>query len=137
VEFRIFYIVFVTSLPMFVLQLDDAIRAVDKELIEMIKLFRPTRRQLLRKLVLPSILPSIFTSWKINLGYGTRVVIVAELVGATVGVGNQLLIAQELFRMEAALAWTLMLVLFLSVSEQIIVQIENYALRYRPAKVFA
>jgi len=137
VEFRIFFIVFVTSLRMFALQVDDGIRAVNKELIEMIMLFRPSRLQALLKLIVPSILPHIFTSWKINLGYGTRVVIVAELVGATVGVGNQLLTAQELFRMEGAIAWTLMLVLFLLVTEQIIIQLEKYVLRYRPAKVFA
>ncbi|MCZ6450403.1 MAG: ABC transporter permease subunit [Deltaproteobacteria bacterium] len=134
VEFRIFYIVFITSLPMFALQVDDGIRAVNKDHIEMMMLFRPNRRQFLFKLILPSILPLIFTSWKINLGYGTRVVIVAELVGATVGVGNELLTAQELFRMEAAIAWTLMLVLFMLVTEQIIIQIENYVLRYRPDK---
>ena len=137
VELRIFYIVFVTSLPMFTVQLDDGIRAVHKDLIEMMRLFRPTRRQLLLKLILPSILPIMFTGWKINLGYATRVVIVAELVGATLGVGNQLLIAQELFRMEAAIAWTLVLVLFLLVSQQIIIQIENYVLRYRPVGVLA
>ncbi len=134
VEFRIFYIVFITSLPMFALQLDDAVRAVSNELIEMLKIFRPNRRQLVTKLILPAILPSIFTTWKVNLGYGIRVVIVAELVGATVGVGNELLTAQELFRMESAIAWTLMLVLFMLVTEQVIIQIENYILRYRPAK---
>lgn len=137
VEFRIFYIVFITALPMFALQVDDGIRAVNEDLIEMMRLFRPNRRQLLHKLIMPAILPVIFTSWKINLGYGTRVVIVAELVGATVGVGNELLTAQELFRMEAAIAWTLMLVFFMLLTEQIIIQIENYVLRYRPAKAFA
>jgi len=122
---------------MFALQVNDGIRAVNRDLIEMMMLFRPNRRQFLFKLILPSILPLIFTSWKINLGYGTRVVIVAELVGATVGVGNELLTAQELFRMEAAIAWTLMLVLFMLVTEQIIIQIENYVLRYRPDKALA
>jgi len=134
VEFRIFYIVFITALPMFALQVDDGIRAVNEDLIEMMRLFRPNRRQLLHKLIMPAVLPVIFTSWKINLGYGTRVVIVAELVGATVGVGNELLTAQELFRMEGAIAWTLMLVFFMLLTEQIIIQIENYVLRYRPAK---
>ena len=134
VEFRVFYIVFVTSLPMFALQVDDAVRAVSNELIEMLKIFRPNRRQLLTKLIFPAILPSIFTSWKVNLGFGVRVVIVAELVGATVGVGNELLTAQELFRMESAIAWTLMLVLFMLVTEQVIIQIESHVLRYRPVK---
>ncbi len=137
VEFRIFYIVFITALPMFALQVDDGIRAVNEDLIEMIRLFRPNRRQLLYKLIMPAVLPVIFTSWKINLGYGTRVVIVAELVGATVGVGNELLTAQELFRMEGAIAWTVMLVFFMLLTEQIVMQIENYFLRYRPAKALA
>ena len=46
--------------------------------------------------------------------------VVAELVGATGGVGYQLLRQQQLFDMAGAIAWTLQLVLFVLVVQQTI-----------------
>ena len=63
-------------------------------------------------MIAPAILPDILTAWKVNLGNASRVVVVAELVGATGGVGYQLLQQQQLFDMAGALAWTLQLVFF-------------------------
>ena len=63
--------------------------------------------------------------------YPARVVVVAELVGATGGVGYELLRQQQLFDMAGAIAWTLQLVLFVLVAQQTIAAIEGWALRYR------
>ena len=57
--------------------------------------------------------------------------VVAELVGATGGVGYELLRQQQLFDMAGAMAWTLQLVLFVLIVQQTINAIEAYALRYR------
>ena len=47
--------------------------------------------KLLRYLIVLMIVPSINTAWKVNLGNAAGVVVVAELVGATCGVGYELL----------------------------------------------
>jgi len=62
-----------------------------------------------------------------------RWVVVAELVGATGGVGYELLMQQQQFDMAGALAWTLQLVFFVLISQQVIALIEAYAFRYRAA----
>ena len=103
-----------------------------KELMDMLQSFRPSRLQLFKKLILPSIVPAILTSWKINVGYATRVAIVAELVGATTGVGFQLLSSQEMFDMAGAIAWTMMLIVFLLISQYSLERAEGLLLRYRP-----
>jgi ABC-type nitrate/sulfonate/bicarbonate transport system permease component len=82
--------------------------------------------------VWPSILPDIFTSWKVNLGNVSRVVVVAELVGATSGVGYQLLEQQQQFDMAGAMAWTLVLVIFVTVAQKFVSVMENILLKYRP-----
>ena len=38
------------------------------------------------KLMLPAIVPTIFTSWKVNISLAIRVVTIAELVGAVTGI---------------------------------------------------
>ena len=64
--------------------------------------FRPSGWTLFRVLIVPTIVPGILTAWKVNLGNAARVVVVAELVGATGGVGYELLRQQQLFDMAGA-----------------------------------
>ena len=131
IEFRIFFIMVMTSLPAFTFQILDAFRSMSKDLFEMTMSFRPSRWTLFRVLILPTIIPGILTAWKVNLGNGARVVVVAELVGATGGVGYQLLRQQQLFDMAGAIAWTLQLVLFVLIVQQTVAAIETWLLRYR------
>jgi NitT/TauT family transport system permease protein len=131
-EFRIFFIMVMTTLPAFTFQILDAFRSMSKDLFEMTMAFRPRRWTLFRVLIVPTILPGVLTAWKVNLGNAARVVVVAELVGATGGVGYELLRQQQLFDMAGAIAWTLQLVLFVLIFQQTIAAIETWMLRYRP-----
>ena len=131
IEFRVWFIMLMTTLPAFTFQILDAFRSMSKDLFEMTMSFRPSRTKLFRYLIVPTILPGILTAWKVNLGNAARVVVVAELVGATGGVGYELLKQQQLFDMAGAMAWTLQLVLFVLVVQQTINVIESWTLRYR------
>jgi len=131
-EFRIFFIMVITTLPAFTFQVLDSYRSMSKDLFEMTMSFRPSTWTLFKVLIVPTIVPGILTAWKVNLGNAARVVVVAELVGATGGVGYQLLLQQQLFDMAGALAWTLVLVLFVLVTQSLLVALETWALRYRP-----
>ena len=130
-EFRIFFIMVITTLPAFTFQILDAYRSMSKDLFEMTMSFRPSGWTLFRVLIVPTIVPGIITAFKVNLGNSARVVVVAELVGATGGVGYQLLLQQQLFDMAGAIAWTLQLVLFVLVTQSILGAIESFLLRYR------
>ena len=131
IEFRIWFIMVVTTLPAFAFQILDAYRSISKDLHEMALSFRPSRYDMFRTVVLPTGVPGILTAFKVNLGNASRVVVVAELVGATGGVGYQLLQMQQLFDLAGALAWTLVLVMFVLGTQQVITLIENRMLRYR------
>ena len=131
-EFRIFFIMVITTLPAFTFQILDAYRSMSKDLFEMTMSFRPSTWTLFRVLIVPTIVPGIITAFKVNLGNAARVVVVAELVGATGGVGYQLLLQQQLFDMAGAIAWTLQLVLFVLVMQSALGVIETFLLRYRP-----
>ena len=94
-EFRVLFIMVITTLPAFTFQILDAFRSMSKDLFEMTMSFRPSRWKLFRFLIVPTILPGILTAWKVNLGNAARVVVVAELVGATGGVGYELMHQQQ------------------------------------------
>jgi NitT/TauT family transport system permease protein len=130
-EPRIFFIMVMTTLPAFTFQVLSALQGMSRDLMEMVMSFRPTRAKLFRTMIIPAILPDILTAWKVNLGNASRVVVVAELVGATGGVGYELLQQQQLFDMAGALAWTLQLVFFVLVAQAVLTLIERAAFRYR------
>jgi NitT/TauT family transport system permease protein len=131
IEFRIFFIMVMTTLPAFTFQVLDAYRSLSNDLYEMTLAFRPSRYDLLRTLIWPAVLPGVLTAWKVNLGNASRVVVVAELVGATGGVGYQLLLQQQVFDMAGAIAWTIVLVIFVLIVQYLITLVETRALKYR------
>ena len=131
IEPRIFFIMVMTTLPAFTFQVLSALQAMSRDLMEMVMSFRPTRTKLFRTMIIPAILPDILTAWKVNLGNASRVVVVAELVGATGGVGYELLQQQQVFDMAGALAWTLQLVFFVLIAQAVLTLIESVAFRYR------
>jgi NitT/TauT family transport system permease protein len=131
VEFRIFFIMVLTTLPAFTFQILGALRAMSKDLTEMVQSFRPTRAKMFRVMIVPAVLPDVVTAWKVNLGNAARVVVVAELVGATGGIGYELLQQQQMFDMAGALAWTLQLVFFVLIVQGLLSLVETYAFRYR------
>jgi len=120
------------SFPVFAHSILDAVKGVSRELLEMTLAFRPTRAQVLRLLILPSIVPSILTAWKVSIGFAVRVVIVAELVGASTGVGYRMVQQQSLLNMSGVLAWTLILVLLGLVLQGLITKSEQSLLKWRP-----
>lgn len=131
VELRVWFVILLVTLPGFALQTYDSYRAIPAELRDMARSFRPGRWELFREITLPGITPGLFTAWKVNLGLGIRMVLVAELVGATIGVGSALLTAQQLFDMASVVSWTLLLAICMLLLQAAVDGIETYALRYR------
>lgn len=131
VEFRIGFVLFVVCGPVFLVDALDAMRGVPRELRSMMLSFRPTTIQYFIKLMLPAIIPTIFTSWKVNISLAIRVVTIAELVGAVTGIGHQLSVAQELFSVADVFAWTVVLVVLLFLLEALVARVEHRLLRWR------
>jgi len=131
VEFRIGFVLVVVCGPVFLVDSLDAMRNVPRELRHMMRSFRPTTLQYFVKLMLPAIVPSIFTSWKVNISLAIRVVTIAELVGAVTGIGHQLSVAQELFSVSDVFPWTIVLVALLFLLEAMVARVEARLLRWR------
>ncbi|TCT06763.1 ABC transporter permease [Aquabacter spiritensis] len=132
VEVRIAFIILMVTIPTFALQVDSAVRGVNLDFIQLAQAFRASRMQRYAMVLLPAIVPAIISVWSVNLGNAIRVAVVAELIGATTGVGFQLLNAQAVLDMAAAIAWTLSLVLVLFFYQGIIMMIERRLLAWRP-----
>jgi NitT/TauT family transport system permease protein len=133
VEARIFFVMCVVCAPVFLVDSLDAMKSVPADLRQMVDSFRPSGVQTFTKVIFPSILPNILTSWKINLTLAIRIVTIAELVGAVSGIGHGLVIAQEMFSVAVVFAWTIVLVLILFALQMVVSAIERNALAWRTA----
>jgi ABC-type nitrate/sulfonate/bicarbonate transport system permease component len=132
VELRISFVLIVCCAPIFLVDMLDAIRAIPRDLRDMMWSFRPGLTHFLWMLVLPAITPNILTSFKINLSQAIRLVTFAELVGAVSGIGYGLNVAQELFSVADVFAWTLVLIVILTLAMEALSWIESHLLRWRP-----
>ena len=132
VEFRIGFILLIVTMPAFALYIESAVRGVSLDLIHLSQAFQANRLQQFRMIIIPSIIPEVISSWSVNLGAGVRVAMVAELIGSTLGVGFQLLNSQAVFDMAGAIAWTLSLVMLLSIFQGMISFAESRLLSWRP-----
>ena len=131
-EVRVFFILLMILIPFYALNVFDGIRALSKDLVEMVETFRPSRMQVLRLLIGPHIVPYLLMTTKAIIGYATRMTVFAELVSVSTGMGAKMGQAQSTFAMDGVLAWTVILVLTNLMIQGLVQALEALLLRYRP-----
>lgn len=131
-EARVFFILLMILVPFYALNVFDGIRALSRDLVEMVETFRPSRIQVLRFLVGPHIVPYLLMTTKAIIGYATRMTVFAELVSVSSGMGARMGAAQSTFAMDGVLAWTIILVVANLLIQGIVQGLESLLLRYRP-----
>ena len=78
------------------LGLMGAIQSVDRKLIEVGRAFRLSDVAMVRRILLPAVLPAYVLSLRSGLGLGWMFVVAAELMGASEGLGYLLIDGQQL-----------------------------------------
>jgi sulfonate transport system permease protein len=74
----------------------DAIRSVDRKIVEVGRVFRLSGPAMVWRILLPAILPAYVTSLRAGLGLGWMFVVAAEFMGASQGLGYLLVDGQQL-----------------------------------------
>jgi NitT/TauT family transport system permease protein len=82
-------IVMAFSMVVFVVILNtyEGMRGIDRELIDMMRAMRASRGYILRKVMLPGIVPWLFASVRVGVGLALIGSVVGELLGANRGLG--------------------------------------------------
>jgi sulfonate transport system permease protein len=81
-----------------------AILSVDRKFIEVGRVFRLSRPQLIRRVLLPAVTPATVISLRSGLGLGWMFVVAAEFMGASEGLGYLLVDGQQLGRPDQIVA---------------------------------
>lgn len=81
-----------------------ALGSVDRKIIEVGRVFRLSKLEMIRRVTLPAILPAWITALRTGLGLGFMFVVAAEFMGASEGLGYLLVDGQQLGRPDRILA---------------------------------
>lgn len=80
-------------------------KAVEKDLIHMARVYRADSQLMLRKVLIPQLMPFIFSSLRIALSLSWKIALVAEAFGVGSGVGQKLIYWFQETRVDMMLAW--------------------------------
>jgi NitT/TauT family transport system permease protein len=124
----------VTATPAVAINMWQGVKAIDLSLIRMGRAFHFSRSSILRKLVVPQVIPFLLAALRYALGLAWKIATVVELIGLSSGVGYQLGYWFGLFNMTQVLAWTLMFTIVLLLIEFVILKpTEHWLTRWRPS----
>lgn len=126
------FVVFMTAMPLILTNVWQGTRTVNVEFVELARTFRMSKLQVLTKIYLPTILQPLFAGSRLAFGFGARVSIVAETLGASSGIGYRLRQAADLVQTDQVFAWTLTLVALMIVIEALLLKpLERHLFSWR------
>lgn len=111
-------------------------RDVERNWIRAAQMMGASQGDILRRVVLPAALPSIFTGLRVGLGIGWTAVIVSEMVAVKSGLGYVLWDAYYVGRMDIVIADMISIGLLGYLSDRLIVFVESWALAWRRMQSF-
>jgi len=109
----------------------SGLRNVDRKLVELGESYGLGAYQLVRRILLPASLPSLFTGLRTSLSLAWMFLVAAELIAATKGLGYLLTDGRETSRPDIVIAAILLLAVLGKLSDGLLKSIETRALRWR------
>ncbi len=102
-------LIFIGTVFFNILMIMDGIKFIPKDLIETTYTLGGSRWQVLSLVITPYIVPSIIDTFRINIATSWNLVVVAELVAASEGLGKRILLAQRFLKTDEIFACLIVL----------------------------
>ncbi|MDO5135689.1 MAG: ABC transporter permease subunit [Eubacteriales bacterium] len=106
------FIVATAAIPPVAINISGGVKNIDKELLEMARLYGFSRGKTLRHVVLPSIGASFRSAMEIVTGSSWKLVVMGEVLTTNSGIGGAITTARLNLEPERILAWAVILVVF-------------------------
>lgn len=103
-----------TAAPVIAVQVREGTRVVDRRLVQMARAFRRSSAAILRRVVVPQIVPFVVGAARAGMSQTWKMVVFAELMGRTNGVGYQIAFYFQTWHMRGILAYGLAMVVLLA-----------------------
>jgi sulfonate transport system permease protein len=129
---KIALIAFATMLPIY-LNLYEGIRGVDVRLIDAARSFGLSRWALIRDVILPATLPSLIVGIRYSLSIAVLMLVIAEQINATAGLGYLINNARDFMRTDIIVVCLLVYALLGLAGDLLMRIIERRVLAWRPS----
>jgi NitT/TauT family transport system permease protein len=136
-DFGAVFLITIGAFYPIVINTTQGARHVEKNWIRAALMMGAKPWHILRRVVLPAALPSVFTGLRIGLGIGWTAVIVSEMVAVKSGLGYVLWDAYYVGRMDIVIADMISIGLLGFASDWLIVLVEKWAIRWRRLQSFS
>ncbi len=133
---KIALIAFATIFPIY-LNLYAGIRGVDVRLVDAAKSFGLSRLEIVWHVVLPGALPSLFTGLRYALSIAIIMLVIAEQINATAGLGYLINNARDFMRTDIIVVCLLVYAVLGLLADSLVRLLEKASLAWRPALITA
>lgn len=111
------FIIAVTTIPVLAIHMEEGIENINKNLLEMGKIYRFSRWKTLRHIILPSVIPYLKTALRIALGSGWKIAVMAEVLTTSDGIGGMIKLGRLNIEPASIIAWSIVIVALFYVSD--------------------
>ena len=126
------FAIFMTTFALVTVNIAEGIRALPKDLIDMSRAFGVATSRRQREIVIPFLAPFIFTALRFGFSIGWKVTVLTEVFSSNKGIGFEMRVASQLFRMDEFFTWVLSFFVFALFLEKVVLQrYENKFFRWR------
>lgn len=108
-----------------------SVMGVDRKIVEVGRIFRLKGAALVRRILVPAILPNVVLALRTGLGLGWMFVVAAEIMGASEGLGYLLVDGQQLGKPDQIVAAIIVFAIIGKITDALIVAISAPFLRWQ------
>ncbi|MEA5472181.1 MULTISPECIES: ABC transporter permease [unclassified Spirulina] len=102
-------LIFIGTVFFNTLMIMDAVKFVPKDLIEMTYTLGGNRQQVLFQVITPHVIPNILDAFRVNIAASWNLVVVAELIAASEGLGKRIELARKFIKTDEIFACLIVL----------------------------
>jgi NitT/TauT family transport system permease protein len=116
------FAIFLTTYALVTVNIAEGVRALPKDLIDMSRAFGVTTWRRQRDVVVPFLAPFLFTALRFGFSIGWKVTVLTEVFSSNKGIGFEMRVASQLFKMDEFFAWALSFFVFALILEKLVLQ---------------
>lgn len=125
-------VAFCVIFPMLYTSFCDGAESVDKDLVQMSKVYGVDKRSLILRLYIPQMLPTVFTGLKSSVGLNLKLIIAAEVLAQTAeSMGVYMQLANINLDTATLLAWTAVAIILGGIFEGLVALAEKRTVKGR------
>jgi NitT/TauT family transport system permease protein len=122
-----------TVFPYLTINVWKGVEGIDMDKVHMSQSFGVSNRRIIRRLILPSIAPALFSALRFGMAISWKVVTIAEIFAATRGIGYKLIQAYDYYKFADAWAWAFVFFAVILIFEYLLFRpLERKVFEYRP-----